>query len=86
MTAMIFIPPHCIAMELANPTITANQLNPPSAGNNTCNPNHIARFKTTPTTAAVILERAPVSFLLPLNFSIYGPPRKIKRKQGRKVK
>jgi hypothetical protein len=49
-------------------------------------PNHTARFKTTPTTAAVILESAPVSFLLPLNFSIYGPPKNMKRKHGRQEK
>ena len=69
-TAIILTPPHRMAIKLPNPTSTANQLNPAASANRTCIPNQTARFNTTPTTAAVILESAPVSFLLPLNFSM----------------
>src|SRR5204862_4165944 len=37
-------------------------------------PNQTARFKITPTTAAVTAERAAVSFGLPRNCSICGAP------------
>src|SRR3989442_4829065 len=36
----------------------SNQLTMPFSGNNVCSPNHIARFSTTPTTAAVIVDSA----------------------------
>src|SRR5262249_30510337 len=44
--------------------------------------NQMARFKTTPTTAAVMAESAALSALLPRNASTNGAPRKIQRKQG----
>jgi hypothetical protein len=47
--------------------------------------NQIARLSTTPTTAAVIADSAPLSALLPRNVSMKGAPRKIQRKQGVKV-
>src|SRR6266567_3568384 len=50
--------------------------------NTVCTANQIARLRTTPTTAAVIAERAPLSALLPRNTSMNGAPRKIQRKHG----
>src|SRR5207249_7448118 len=47
--------------------------------------NQTARFSTTPTTAAVIADKAPLSALLPRNVSMNGAPRKIQRKEGMKV-
>src|SRR5262249_43063788 len=47
--------------------------------------NQMGRFKTTPTTAAVMAESAALSALLPRNVSTNGAPRKIQRKQGVKV-
>src|SRR5262249_5168942 len=47
--------------------------------------NQTARFSTTPTTAAVIADRAPLSALLPLSVSMNGAPRKIHRKEGMNV-
>ena len=47
--------------------------------------NQIARFKITPTTAAVMAESAALSALLPRSFSTNGAPRKIQRKHGVKV-
>src|SRR5262249_32359991 len=44
--------------------------------------NQIARFKITPTTAAVIAESAALSAVLPRSFSTKGAPRQIQRKQG----
>src|SRR5215212_4523845 len=43
--------------------------------------NQIARLRMTPTTAAVIAERDAVKALLPRSASMYGPPRKIHKKQ-----
>src|SRR5262245_57811257 len=47
-----------------------------------CTANQIARFKITPTTAAVMADKAALSALLPRSFSTNGAPRKIHRKQG----
>jgi hypothetical protein len=47
--------------------------------------NQMARLRMTPTTAAVIAERAPLRALLPRICSMKGAPRKIHRKQGAKV-
>src|SRR5258708_1391366 len=47
--------------------------------------NHTARFRMTPTTAAVIAESAPLSALLPRSDSMNGAPRKIQRNEGTKV-
>src|SRR2546422_5840717 len=44
--------------------------------------NQIARLRTTPTTAAVIAESAPLSALLPRKTSMKGAPRNIQRKHG----
>src|SRR5262249_33970595 len=44
--------------------------------------NQMARFKTTPTTAAVMADSAALSALLPRSVSTNGAPRKIHRKQG----
>src|SRR5262249_37790267 len=44
--------------------------------------NQTARLSTTPTTAAVMAERAPLSALLPRSASMNGAPRKIQRKEG----
>src|SRR5581483_1862655 len=44
--------------------------------------NQIARFNTTPTTAAVMADSAALSALLPRSLSMNGAPRKIHRKQG----
>src|SRR5262249_62253600 len=43
--------------------------------------NQMARFKTTPTTAAVMAESAAVSALLPRKLSPHGAPGKMQRKQ-----
>ena len=47
--------------------------------------NQMARFRITPTTAAVMADKAAFSALLPRSFSTNGAPRKIHRKQGVKV-
>src|SRR4029077_17875733 len=44
--------------------------------------NHIARLSTTPTTAAVMADKAALRALLPRSLSTNGAPRKIQRKQG----
>src|SRR5262249_57838990 len=44
--------------------------------------NQIARFKITPTTAAVIADSAALRGLLPRSFSTNGAPRKIQRKHS----
>ena len=44
--------------------------------------NQMARFKITPTTAAVRADKAAFSDLLPRSFSTNGAPRKIHRKHG----
>src|SRR4051794_6666367 len=44
--------------------------------------NQTARFKTTPTTAAVMADSAPASAWLPRRISMKGAPRKIQRKHG----
>src|SRR5947209_20631570 len=44
--------------------------------------NQIARLSTTPTTAAVMADKAPLSALLPRSVSMNGAPRKIQRKHG----
>ena len=53
--------------------------------NVTCIPNHIAKFKTTPTTAEVIPDKAADIRVFVRNLSIYGAPRKIHKKQGTNV-
>tara|TARA_B100000886_G_scaffold205008_1_gene141579 strand:+ start:718 stop:1077 length:360 start_codon:yes stop_codon:yes gene_type:complete len=53
--------------------------------NVTCIPNHIARFKTTPTTAEVIPDKAAAIRVFARNLSIYGAPRKIHKKHGTNV-
>ena len=67
--------------------MAANQLTSPVKpfGKITAAPKTSARFKITPTTAAVTPESAPFSVLLPRSFSIYGTPRKINRNDGRNV-
>src|SRR5258708_8464786 len=50
--------------------------------NSTCSANHTARFRITPTTAAVIAANAAASALLARNTSTKGAPKKIQRKQG----
>lgn len=69
---MVTIPTcfHWMATKDASPTTAPNQLNPALPEKRTCIPNQTARFRTTPTTAAVMLDSADESFLLPLNFSI----------------
>src|SRR3954453_18967944 len=47
--------------------------------------NQIAGFKQTPTTAAVIADKAPCKALLPRRASMKGAPRKMNRKHGTKV-
>src|SRR5262245_5062189 len=47
--------------------------------------NQTARFSTTPTTAAVIADKAPLRALLPRSASMNGAPRKIQRKEGMNV-
>ena len=44
--------------------------------------NQIARFSTTPTTAAVMADRAPCRAWLPRSTSMKGAPRKMNRKHG----
>src|SRR5277367_6473035 len=44
--------------------------------------NQIARLRITPTTAAVIADKAPPRALLPRSCSMNGAPRKIQRKHG----
>ena len=53
--------------------------------NVTCIPNHIAKFKTTPTTAEVIPDKAAAIRVFARNLSIYGAPRKIHKKHGANV-
>src|SRR5262249_8712650 len=47
--------------------------------------NQAAKLRTTPTTAAVIADSAPLSARLPRNTSTNGAPRKIQRKHGMNV-
>ena len=47
---------------------------------------NMARFKITPTTAAVIADRGAVNPSLPCVASTTGPPAKMKMNEGRKVK
>ena len=47
--------------------------------------NQTARLRITPTTAAVMADKAPASALLPRRVSMNGAPRKIHRKHGMKV-
>src|SRR5262249_1478417 len=54
----------------------------PVGGNGGWIATQMARFKTTPTTAAVMADSAALSALLPRSFSTNGAPRKIHRKQG----
>ena len=54
-------------------------------GKITTAPNITARFKITPTTAAVTPESAWFNFSLWRNFSIYGAPAKIKKNDGKNV-
>src|SRR5882724_10535404 len=56
-----------------------------STANSTCKANHTARFRITPTTAAVIAPSAAPSALLARNASTKGAPKKIQRKQGTNV-
>src|SRR5438128_11351063 len=79
---------HCqrsIATNATAQITSANRSTRPVAGKMTGKPNQTARFKITPTTAAVTVERADVSDSFPRNFSTYGAPRKIQRKHGTKV-
>ena len=55
-------------------TTGASKANGPQATGGT---NQIARFRTTPTTAAVIADSAPLKGLLPRSLSMNGAPRKI---------
>lgn len=66
-------------------TATANQSSMPSVGKRTCKPNQIAKFNTTPTTAAVMADSAAVRFFLPRSCSMCGAPRRIHRKHGKNV-
>src|SRR5581483_199573 len=66
-------------------TTTANQSTVRGAGKITCNPNHTARFKITPTTAAVTADSAVVNLTFPRNCSMCGAPRKIHKKHGTNV-
>ena len=53
--------------------------------NSTCSANQTARFRITPTTAAVMAPSAAPSALLARSASTKGAPKKIQRKQGVKV-
>src|SRR6202022_3438572 len=72
-------------IKAATLTITANQSTVFAAGKTMCRPNQTARFKTTPTTAAVTADNAVVSPSFPRSCSLGGPPRKIHKKQGTNV-
>src|SRR4029450_2039928 len=56
-----------------------------SSANSTCSANHTARFRITPTTAAVMAPSAALNALLDRSASTKGAPKKIQRKQGTKV-
>src|SRR5919106_583222 len=56
-----------------------------SSANRTCSANHTARFRITPTTAAVTAPSAALNALLERSASTKGAPKKIQRKQGVKV-
>src|SRR6266481_824943 len=56
------------------------------AGQNTCQAKNTARLRITPTTAAVIPVRGAVNCRFPCVDSTSGPPRRMKRKDGRNVK
>src|ERR1051326_7006479 len=78
----------CIATTAAAHTATANQSAARAdwpAEKITCNPNHTARFNTTPTTDAVTAVSVLPSRRLPRSCSICGAPRKIQRKHVTKV-
>ena len=47
--------------------------------------NHMARLSTTPTTAAVMADMAPLRTLLPRSTSTKGAPKNIHKKHGIKV-
>lgn len=55
----------------------------PLSGKKILWPNHTARFRTTPTTAAVTPFSAAWIFWFPARVSMNGAPAKIKKKQGR---
>src|ERR1051325_6039187 len=62
-----------------------NQVTGVRSANSTCRANHTARFRITPTTAAVMAPSAALNALLDRSASTKGAPKKIQRKQGTKV-
>ena len=56
-----------------------------TSAKNTWIANHTPRFRTTPTTAAVIADSVASRTALPRSRSMNGAPRKIHRKQGANV-
>src|SRR4051794_40920251 len=68
------------ALKLAPNTVTGTSL-----ANSTWSANQTARFRMTPTTAAVMAPSAAPSALLARNASTNGAPKKIQRKQGTNV-
>ncbi len=55
------------------------------SGQNTCQAKNTARLRITPTTAAVIPVSGAVNCRFPCVDSTSGPPRRMKRKDGRNV-
>src|SRR5689334_13361471 len=70
------------------PTSAENQSNCPEdpAGQNTCQAKNSARLRITPTTAAVIPASGAVHRRSPWVDSTSGPPTRMKRNDGKKVK
>src|SRR5574340_332249 len=59
---------------------------PVACGQKACQAKNTARLRITPTTAAVMAESGAVNFSSPRVASTSGPPARMKKNEGRKVK
>src|SRR5438445_189610 len=75
-------------MIAVRPRSSENHSNRPEkpSGQKTCQAKNAARLRITPTTAAVMPVSGAVNCRLPCVDSTSGPPRRMNRKEGRKVK
>ena len=65
---------------------TPSKRPPKPCGHSTCQAKNSARFRITPTTAAVIADSGAVQPSLPWLASTSGPPARMKTNEGKKVK
>lgn len=75
--------PHSTVLQTGNGMCKGPTVDSPTLLNKVCKLNQIPRFKITPTTAAVMPDKAVLSDLLPRRYSIYGAPVKMNKKEGR---